>query len=506
MNTTQAPTNTQPVYEVTNKDRERIEKIQRAWQAYETELEKPFQPMPDEPDPNVMGNEVLPAVDTVVSFVFGDEVEISVDQGAPQGAQDFLNTVWGRKEARIPLLQRWLMNGDMSGRAFLRIVPGPDTVNPQDRVFELVEVDPTTIFVKTAPQNCQKVILFCIEYACDEKNALGKSVKMYYREEISRIDPDQNVAQGLPDKDTTWSIQHWTQELTTGNMLPTNNNWIPAGDPIPWPYPFPPIFSNQNLPRPNEFWGYPGVNKALIGINEAINLVNSNINITEKIQRILYSNGVGEGTIDVHPNKITQLPLPESKIAAVNLQTNTASSREFAGDLRGEAEELTGVPMIASGRTAYMPSGNLSGIAIKLLFMSLLKKMNKMRCLYGNTIIEVSQALLVLAGFSEKIEITLGWQSPLPVDVLADWQAVQIKQASGVSKTTTLREMGYDPVEEAKLRAEEAAEAIKNNPIAQQSSLQGEDQQDNSNPPNQNTQQDANQDQQNGQPPIGQKG
>jgi hypothetical protein len=510
MNTTQSPPQTgQPVYEINDKDRERIEKIQKAWQAYETELAKPFVPLPGEPDPNVMGNEVLPAVDTVVSFVFGDEVEISVDQGAPEGAQDFLNTVWGRKEARIPLLQRWLMNGDMSGRAFLRIVPGPDAANLQDRVFELVEVDPCTIFVKTAPQNCQKVMLFCIEYCCDEKNTLGKPVKMYYREEISRIDPDQNTSQGLPDKDTTWSIQHWTQDLVSGNMLPTNDNWIPAGEPIPWPYPFPPIFSNQNLPRPNEFWGYPGVNKALIGINEAINLVNSNINITEKIQRILYSNGVGDGTIDVHPNKITQLPEIESKIAAVNLQTNTANSREFAGDLRGEAEELTGVPMIASGRTAYMPSGNLSGIAIKLLFMSLLKKRSKMCCLYGNTIIEVSQALLVLAGFSEKIEITLGWQNPLPADVLADVQAAQLKQSIGVSKQTTLRELGYDPEEEAKLCAEEAAEALADNPLMQQgmvpgqNPLQGDDQQD-QNAQQQNMQQDANK--QSGQNPIVQKG
>lgn len=490
MNTTQSPPQTglQPVYEITDADRKRIEKIQKAREAYEGELKKPFTPLPDEPDPNIPGNEVQPAVDSVSSFVFGDEVEISVDQGAPEGAQDFLNDTWGRKERRIPLLLRWLMNGDMAGCAFLRIVPSPE--DPPEQTFDLVEVDPTTIFVKCVPQNCQKVLLFCIEYSCQEKNALGKPVTMFYREEIQRIGPDGKPSKGVLSKKDTWSIQHWTQELTTGNMLPTNNNWIPdAGGPIPWNYSFPPIFSNQNLPRPNEFWGYPGVTKSLIGINEAINLVNSNINITEKIQRILYSNGVGEGTIDVHPNKITQLPEIESKITAVNLQTNTANSREFAGDLRGEAEELSGVPMIASGRTAYMPNGPQSGIAIKLLFMSLLKKMNKMRCLYGETIIEVSQALLVLAGFSEKIEITLGWQNPLPADILADWQAVQIKQASGVSKTTTLREMGYDPIEEAKLRAEEAAEALKNNPLLQQQSpLQGEDQQDNSNPPNQNTQ------------------
>lgn len=459
MNTTQAPPQTQPQYEITNADRERIQKIQKAWQGYEGELDKPFSKMPDEPDMNVPGNEVLPAVDAVVNFVFGDEVEISVEQGAPAGAQELLDTVWGRKEQRIPLLQRWLMNGEASGRAFLRIVPGPDT--GKDRTFELVEIDPTTIFVKTAPQNCQKVLLYCIEYSCEEKNALGKPVTMYYREEIARIDPDQDVM--LTDTDTTWSIQHWTQE-TQGNMQPTLSNWIPVGDPIPWPYPFPPIFSNQNLPKPNDFWGYPGINKSLIGVNEAINFVNSNINITGKIQRILYAPGMGEGTLDVTPGRITQLP-EGVDIKAVNLQSDVANSREFAGDLRGEAEELTGVPMIASGRTAYMPSGPQSGIAIKLLFMSLLKKRAKMCCLYGETMIEVSQALLVLAGFSEKIDITLGWQDPLPTEELHDIQAMIALGELGVSKTTRMRRLGYDPEEEAKLCAEEKARDEALNPL-----------------------------------------
>jgi SPP1 Gp6-like portal protein len=453
MGTTQA----QPQYTITDADRERQKRIAKAWQAYEGDLDKPFSKMPDEPDMNVMGNEVQPAVDAVVNFVFGDEVEISAEQGAPVGAQELLDNVWGRKEARVPLLQRWLMNGEMAGRAFLRIVPGAKGS------FRLVEIDPCTIFVKTAPQDCQTILLYCIQYSCDETNNIGKSVKMYYREEISRIDPDQDDASQYEDinadgidDDVTWSIQHWTQEVTNG-IHPNENNWVAVGDPIPWPYSFPPIFSNQNLPKPNDFWGYPGVNKSLIGVNEAINFVNSNINITGKLQRILYAPGMGEGTLDVSSGRIVQLPLPENEIKAVNLQSDVANSREFAGDLRGETEELTGVPMIASGRTAYMPGGNLSGIAIKLLFMSLLKKMGKMRCLYGETIIEVSQALLVLAGFAGNIDITLGWQDPLPADELHEVQAALAKGELGVSKTTRLRELGYDPEEEAKLCAEEAA-------------------------------------------------
>ena len=74
--------------------------------------------------------------------------------------------------------------------------------------------------------------------------------------------------------------------------------------------------------------------------------------------------------------------------------------------------------------------------------------------------IELSKALLTLAGFTgDNIDITLGWTDPLPTDELHDVQASIAKGELGVSKTTRLRELNYDPEEEAKLRAEEEAES-----------------------------------------------
>lgn len=441
----------QPQYELTEVDKARKEAIALAWQAYEGDLVPPLKRMPDEPDPNVMSNEVQPAVDATVGFLFGEEFEISVDEGSPQAAQDFLDEVWGEKETRIPFLQCVHMNGEASGCAFIRIVPNAD------KSFRLIEVDPATIDVKTMPQDCKTVLLCCIEYSVQEKYE-GKPTAIYYREEISRIDPQQNdpdTKDVMLDTDTTWNIQHWSR---IGEKGP----WIPAGEPYTWPYPFPPIHACQNLPKPNNFWGYPGVRKSLIGVNNAANFVNSNINLTGKFygQPILYAVDAGEGTLDVRPGKIIQLPLATSKIEAVNLQSDMANTREFAGDLRGEVEEQTGVPMIATGRTAYMPNGPISGIALKVLFMSTLKRMAKQRCLYGALIINVSKALLVLGGFTEKIGITLHWAEPLPVDSAAQAQEALVKSQLGVSTATLLKELGYNPEEEELLKAEEDAKAL----------------------------------------------
>src|SRR5690348_7754236 len=88
----------QPVYEITDEDKKRIERIADAWKAYDGELDPPLKKMPDGTDPNVMTNLCQPIVDAGVDFLFGQEIEISIGENDPQDAQDFLNDTWGIKE------------------------------------------------------------------------------------------------------------------------------------------------------------------------------------------------------------------------------------------------------------------------------------------------------------------------------------------------------------------------------------------------------------------------
>jgi hypothetical protein len=408
--------------------------------------------MPDQTDDNVIANRCQIVVDRGVDFLFGDELEISCEEDAPPAAQELLDKVWGIKETRMPLLQKLAMNGAMAGQAFLRIKPEPN------ETYRLVVVDPATVFVKTAPQDCETVELFCIQYCTDEKRD-GKPARVYYREEIARIDPDRDGDDGDPfaDVDAIWSIQHWSR-------IGDRGNWTPAGAPIVWPYKFPPIFSCQNLPWPNDHWGFPDIVPALIGMNDALNFNLSNIQRDGRIlaQPIIYSTGTGQQDLDIRPGKIIGLPLSESKIAAVSISADIANLLAFAKDLRAEIGELSGVPDVASGRATELPRGNIAGIAIELMFMPLLKKRGKKMCLYGDLIINVSKALFVLAGLSEDIDVTLAWQSPLPHDDLPSIQAALLKQQAGVSKATTLRQLGEDPEEEEVLNQAEAKQQAGN--------------------------------------------
>lgn len=450
----QSKTAAQPAYEITDKDRQRVRRIARAWQAYNGDLEKPLMKTPEGLDANVMSNRCVGVVDGGVNFLFGKELEISVEEDAPDDAQDFLESVWGSKEQRIPLLQKLEMNGAIAGTAVLRIVPGPARPG-QPQKFRLITVDPATVYVQYAPQDCETVLLYCIEY-CTTETINGKPEQVYYREEIQRIDPDGNALREQPDDDDTWQIQHWTRVGQKGD-------WQAAGDPIAWNYPFPPIFACQNMPNPNDFWGRPDITDDIIDMNQALNITQSCINLI--LVRcglgLLYASGAGEGVIDYKPGQIIQFENVDAKIVAVGVPNDIPSALNFAEDLRSDIDEQSHVPGVATGRIKDMPRGNVSGVAIELMYQPLLNKTHTKQCLYGEMIIDASQALLVLAGYSSNIDVSLAWQSPLPKDDLPGIQAAVALEEVGVSLTTRQRDLGYDPEEEAKLRQSETEQALR---------------------------------------------
>lgn len=430
----------QPFYEVTEVDKKRQKKICDNWTAYNGELDPPLEKMPGQPDDNVITNRCAQVVNAGVDFLFGKEIEISPEDAAPQAAQDVLNTVWGRKEKRVPLLQKLAMSGAMAGTAFLRIVP------ERKGTYRLIVVDPATVNVQTAPQDCETVLLYCIEYSVSE-NINGKDTAVYYHEEITRVDPDNDGDNGDPfaDMDATWMIQHWTR-------IGDKGVWVAAGEPIEWKYEFPPLFACQNLPNPNSFFGFADITQDVIGLNIALNLVQSDINRKRNMNgSIVYATGTGEQVIDRKPGRIIGLPTLESKIVAVSIPSEMGDAMTFAENLRSDIDERTSVPGVATARLSAMPRGDMSGVAIELCFLPLLKKTEKKQCLYGELLIDVSKALLVLNGMSEDIDIALAWQSPLPSnDLPAAQRAILLKQLN-ISDATIQRELGYDPEEEAAL-------------------------------------------------------
>jgi len=122
---------------------------------------------------------------------------------------------------------------------------------------------------------------------------------------------------------------------------------------------------------------------------------------------------------------------------------------------------------VALGRLADLPRGQISGVALELLFMPLVEKTTTKRRLYGTGIREITRGALVLANKIsieeyEDYPIGLHWPKLLPVDSLEDLQIAEALERLGVSKDTLLQERNYDPDKEAEKRQQEAEQTVVN--------------------------------------------
>ncbi len=97
--------------------------------------------------------------------------------------------------------------------------------------------------------------------------------------------------------------------------------------------------------------------------------------------------------------------------------------------------------------------GQLSGVALEILYQPLLEKTETKRLTYGDMLTEINRRLLAIAGYGDELYTELRWQELLPKDNLMQAQAGLALKQLGVSGDTLVQEAGYDPDVERKKRA-----------------------------------------------------
>lgn len=429
-------------------ERDRQHQIKEAWKAYRGELQNPLKVAANQPDDNVKTNRCAPIVDKGVSFLFGPtlKIECMEDRG---GMQEFVDGLWGDDDDKMTLLSQAAINGGVCGQVFIKLIP----VQGRMRYPRIVVMDPSLVRIITHPDDCSLVLAYIIEYP--GLNELQK------RQVIARVDPD-NLAgiAGEYDLDDTWTITNYQRRGQLGT-------WYQVGDRQDWLWPFPPILTCQNLPNPNEPWGRPDLTQDIIGINAVLNFIQSN---TSRILKFhahpkTYAVGLSATQINIGVDDLICLPSPDSKLANLEMHSDLKSSLDFIKDIRDSMDEQSRVPSVALGRLEGLPRGNISGVALQLLFQPLMEKTIQKQRLYGRLIREVTRAALVMVGLLpieqfEDYPIEIHWQNLLPVDdLLAAQSAILLKQL-GVSAATLLAQLGYDPDDEANKTQEESQRAM----------------------------------------------
>ncbi len=420
----------------------RKRRIGEAWQRYEGQHPKPLKPSLTDPDgrDNTTVNLARKTVDIAAFYLFGKPIAFEVGkeemvEGVQSRADEqdaWLESCW-KANRQATFLLEFATSAGVSGDGFIRIYPPKEG----EKHPRLVSLDAAMVEVDWDPEDYNRVRRYLVEF--NSVDTMARTVEARRH----RIERDG----------TGWRI---TEEVSKADSV----TWLVMGEER-WPYAFAPIFHCKNRSAPHCYYGTSDIECDVLHLNGAISFVLSNIN---RILRVhghpqLYIAGTGAPeNVDKAIDSVLYIPSPEGKVGTVPMVTELSAHFGQLKELKEAYHELTSVPEIASGKMENV--GQLSGIALQILYGPLMQLISVKRMFYGEMLVELCEALLVLGGYTEELPVTIHWPSLLPHDSKTERDVAAMDQEMGiVSKGTIAAQFGYDfAAERAKIAREQAAE------------------------------------------------
>lgn len=405
-------------------DRERTAAIGRAWRYYEGDVPRQLRVNPGQPDDNVRSNPVAMFVDGFTSYLFGEHLDLALRTEDPADErQVYLDEVWDAND-RMGLLGDLRTNGGIAGHAFVKLVVEQG---------QMVRLQPPRLVVLDSQH---------VRVLCDEDS---HTTPVEYR--ITWIVPRPGGSivrrQRIMREGLGWRI---IDEEQTGN----SSRWVVTGV-SDWPFAWAPVFDTKNLPLANSYWGRPDLSGQMLDLVDAINGSASN---GRRVSRLhghpkVWATGIADET-DLASGPEDALILPDDAQLGVLAPPSTVEQHlALWARLDTTLHKEGAFPEIAAGRLEGI--GQLSGLALGILYGPLVRRVGQMRGLYGGLLSRVNLALLELAGYDPE-RTDPRWPDVVPTDELAQAQAAQAQQDAGVSRRTALEQAGYDPDLEAERR------------------------------------------------------
>jgi len=405
--------------EAVAQQRARITRVQEAWEVYAKGGRSPLRTAPGTPDDNTIVNFCRVIVDKSADFLFGKPIEFDV-VGAHEAEEKWLDEVWRANQREI-LLHDMAVNGAVTGDVFMRVVQDPEWEHPR-----LINIDPGTIYALWDPDDIERVMEYRIEWVGVDPER-GKSVSR--RQTITR-------------DNGTWTITDWV-------AYDRDTDWRMMGQEV-WPYAWCPVFKAKNLPAPNEFYGTPDLTEDIIHMNDRVNFIASN---TTKIIRHhahpkTWGRGFTSREVDMAPDTVTIIHNTDGTLQNLEMHSDLQSSLNWYKYLVGGLHTIARVPEVATGRVESL--GQLSGVALEILYGPIVDKTRTKRNLYGRMLNQMNQCLLEMHGVSGR-RCDIRWSDPWPVDDLTQAQIGIMHHSLGVSLHTIQDILGFDYEREERL-------------------------------------------------------
>lgn len=418
---------------VADDEQARAEEIATRWDRYRGDYPDTLKIESGDPDDNVKLNVTGTVVDAGVDFLFGEDLTFEIEgeggPGSDSEREQWLNAVWDANR-RMTKLQLVGMNGAISGHAVVKIQPDPGSAERPPRILV---IDPATYTARWSQDDIEQV----------EEHRITWTIIDAGRPAVRR--------QRMVPEGATWTI---VDEISRGDA--TRFETI---ETTTWAYPWAPIVETQNLPEPNEFYGRSDLTKDIIDANAAINGVLSDLRRTVRLHGhpLFWVSGAPGEVLDIGPGDAIELP-EEGRVGAIETRSDPTALDLFER-LKAALHEQARVPEIAAGKLDNV--GQLSGLALQILYGPLLRKTRTKRRLYGDLLREVNRRLLELRfGAGGNSHTLIHWPDPLPTDDREAAEVAILDHQLGASRETLLERRGYSSTDEMERRASEDRESV----------------------------------------------
>ena len=421
----------------------RLALMNRQVRAYWGDAPQPLLTLPGSPNDNVNSNKARYVVDKGAQAILGnvprfDElIEGRTDPTSTTPAEQVLMDLWAQ-----PKMQAFAMNlatmGGVTGDVFLKVLepagPGrPPRVNL---------IDTANIAAYTDAEDCEQVNEFCIIWQAFDHERRRLNLR---KQEVIR-------QATFPDGSERWTLQDFI-------LMPPGSKWQPMTAPILWGHPWSPILHCQNLPAPCSYYGRADLTP------DVLDLVAARSGILSHLKRIIrihahpktIASGVNDLNIEAGVDGLILLQSPDAKMYNLEMASDLSSSLATLAKIDDDLYALTAIPPITTGKVET--AGELSGLALQILYGPLVAQTNVKRATYGGLIQELNSRLLELSGVPVP-PMTTTWQEFVPVSEPERLAGAQSKIAIGVSKATVLTELGYDAEDELTKSGKEHEQAM----------------------------------------------
>lgn len=277
-------------------------------------------------------------------------------------------------------------------------------------------------------------------------DALDMSRVLWYRLQYVAGDAGRRIdyVRGqIQDNVFNHSLPGWTEIVYTRKnaeqlKLSHGSDWQREINPVIWEWDFAPIVDWQNLPNPNEYYGYDDVESA-IELNDALNLDVSNAQriVKHHADPKTIMTGATAGDIQWVVGGLASVPQPDAKVYNLEMQSDGAFVQWLTGLITSQIWQSGGMLPPESIKDTV---GQLTNFGLRVLYNRAIKKIEKKRLLYAEAFEQIAIRGLTIAGLTPPDKVVTIWPDVLPEDDTAEVQNLTAELQAGIISKETYRE------------------------------------------------------------------